>query len=80
MASDPRIPKRSYTKEVNHPYRSHLYRYDNEEGKLRFIVERTNAWFKSFRRLRNHFDYHVASFESWLYLAIIIVCVRRLIL
>ena len=54
----PNIPKRSYTKEINHPYRFHLYRYDPEEGKHRFIIERTNAWFKSFRRLRNRFDYH----------------------
>jgi transposase len=76
----PRIPKRSYTKEGKDPYRSHMYRYDKEEAKYRFIVERTNAWFKSFRRLRNRFDYHAASFESWLYLAIIIVCVRRLVL
>ena len=76
----PRIPKRLYTTEGKDPYRSHMYRYDPEEGKYRFIVERTNAWFKSFRRLRNRFDYHAASFESWLYLAIIIVCVRRLVL
>ena len=76
----PRIPKRLYTTEGKDPYRSHMYRYDPEEGKYRFIVERTNAWFQSFRRLRNRFDYHTASFESWLYLAIIIVCVRRLVL
>ena len=77
----PNIPKRSTTKEDKiDPYRFHLYRYDPEEGKHRFIVERTNAWFKSFRRLRNRFDYHIASFESFLYLAIIIICVRRLVL
>ena len=76
----PRIPKRSYTTEGKDPYRAHMYRYDKEEAKYRFIVERTNAWFKSFRRLRNRFDYHAASFESWLYLAIIIICVRRLVL
>jgi transposase len=76
----PNIPKRSYTQERNHPYKFHLYRYEREEGKHRFIIERTNAWFKSFRRLRNRFDYHIASFEAFLYLAIIIICVRRLVL
>jgi transposase len=76
----PNIPKRSYTQEGNHPYKFHLYRYDAEEAKHRFIIERTNAWFKSFRRLRNRFDYHIASFEAFVYLAIIIICVRRLIL
>ena len=76
----PNIQKRSNTKEGRDPYRFHMYRYDKEEAKHRFIVERTNAWFKSFRRLRNRFDYHIASFESFLYLAIIIICVRRLAL
>ena len=58
----------------------HLYQYDTEEGQHRFIVERTNAWLKSFRRLRNRFDYQIASFEAFLYLTIIIICVRRLVL
>jgi transposase len=76
----PNIPKRFYTKEREHPYKFHLYRYNTEEAKHRFIVERTNAWFKSFRRLRYRFDYHIASFEAFLYLAIIIICDRRLVL
>jgi transposase len=74
----PYVPKRSYTKERARDF--HLYRYDKEEGKNRFIVERTNAWFKSFRRLRNRFDYTAASFEAFLYLAILVICVRRLVL
>jgi transposase len=57
-----------------------IFKTRSEEGKHRFIVERTNAWFKSFRRFRNRFDYHIASFEAFLYLAIIIICVRRLVL
>jgi putative transposase len=76
----PNIPKRSYTKEGKDPYRSHMYRYDKEIAKNRFIVERTNAWLKGFRRLRCRFDYQTASFEAFLYLAIIIICVRRLVL
>jgi transposase len=76
----PNIQKRSNTKEGKDQYRNHMYRYDKEEAKHQFIVERTNAWFKSFRRLRHRFDYHIASFESFLFLAIIIICVRRLVL
>jgi transposase len=76
----PNIPKRFSMKEREHPYKDHLSRYETEEAKHRFIVERTNAWFKSFRRLRNRFDYQMASFEAFLYLAIIIMCVRRLVL
>lgn len=76
----PNIPKRSCTKTGKGPYAFHMYSYDADIGKQRFIVERTNAWLKSFRRLRNRFDYQTASFEAFLYLAIIIICVRRLIL
>jgi transposase len=65
---------------LNVGYRSHMYRYDKEIAKNRFIVERTNAWLKGFRRLRCRFDYQTASFEAFLYLAIIIICVRRLVL
>jgi len=74
----PYVPKRSSTKERARDF--HLYRYDKEEAKNRFIVERTNAWFKSFRRLRNRFDYTAASFEAFLYLAILVICVRRLVM
>jgi transposase len=77
----PNIPKRSYTKEANDrdPYSSHFYRYDEDIGKARFIVERTNGWLKSFRRIRNRFDYQAASYEAFLYLAILVIYVRRLI-
>jgi transposase len=39
------------------------YLYDKLKGKKRFVVERTNAWLKSFRRLRMRFDYKAASFD-----------------
>lgn len=73
----PHIPKR---KTVNvKPKWSWYYLYDQEKGKKRYVIERTNAWLKSFRRLRMRFDYKAASFEAFLYLAIIIICVRRLL-
>ena len=55
------------------------YLYDKLQGKKRFVVERTNAWVKSFKRLRFRFDYKASSFEAFLYLAIIVICVRRLL-
>lgn len=72
----PCIPKRSCTK----IRQKHLwyYLYDKMKGKKRFVVERTNAWLKSFRRLRMRFDYKASSFEAFLYLAIIVICVRKL--
>lgn len=73
----PYIPKRRTTKVRE----KHLwyYWYDKFKGKKRFVVERSNAWIKSFRRLRMRFDYKASSFEAFLYLAIIVICVRKLL-
>jgi putative transposase len=74
--SMPNIPKRKTTKVRD----KHIwyYIYHKEKGKLRFVVERTNAWLKSFRRLRMRFDYKASSFEAFLYLAILVLCIRKL--
>lgn len=53
--------------------------YNIPLGKMRFKVERTNAWIKSFRRLRFRFDYTLASFQALTYLALIVICIRKLI-
>ena len=45
----------------------------------RFTVERTNAWTKSFRRLRFRFDYSILSFTAFLNLAFVVICVRKLL-
>ena len=44
----------------------------------RFVVERTNAWTKSFRRLRFRFDYTILSFTAFLNLAFVVICTRKL--
>ena len=53
--------------------------YNIPLGKMRFKVERTNAWIKSFRRLRFRFDYTLASFQALTYLGLIVICIRKLI-
>ncbi len=53
--------------------------YNIPLGKMRFKVERTNAWIKSFRRLRFRFDYTLASFQALTYLGLIVICLRKLI-
>lgn len=74
----PNIPKRACTKgDDDNTFLYYLY--DKLKGKKRFVVERTNAWVKSFKRLRFRFDYKASSFEAFLYLAIIVICVRRLL-
>lgn len=53
--------------------------YNIPLGKMRFKIERTNAWIKSFRRLHFRFDYTLASFQALTYLALIVICLRKLI-
>lgn len=56
------------------------YRRKNQgSNRQRFVVERTNAWTKSFRRLRFRFDYTAVSFTAFLNLAFCVLCVRKLI-
>jgi transposase len=74
----PNIPKRSCTK-GDADATLWLYMYNKIAGKKRYVIERTNAWLKSFRRVRTRFDYKAESFEAFLYLAIIVICVRRLL-
>ena len=53
--------------------------YNIPLGKMRFKIERTNAWIKSFRRLHFRFDTTFASFQALTYLALIVICLRKLI-
>lgn len=53
--------------------------YDQQLGKHRFVVERSNAWFKSFRRIHFRYDYTIVSFRALVLLACLVIGVRRLI-
>ncbi len=52
---------------------------NQKSNSKRYVVERTNAWTKSFRRLRFRFDYSILSFTAFLNLAFCVICVRKLI-
>lgn len=52
---------------------------NQKSNNKRYVVERTNAWTKSFRRLRFRFDYSMLSFTAFLNLAFCVMCVRKLI-
>lgn len=60
--------------------RGELIQRKEKSHSKRFVVERTNAWTKSFRRLRFRFDYSLMSFTAFLNLAFVVICVRKLIL
>ncbi len=53
--------------------------YDPVLGRSRYAVERTNAWMKSFRRIHFRFDRTLPMFRSWVQLACIVICLRRLL-
>lgn len=69
----PNIPNR------NIKNREKQKNYNVPLGKMRFKIERTNAWIKSFRRLHFRFDVTLASFQAFTYLALIVICLRKLI-
>ena len=73
----PFIPRRKRGK-IKQKYQL-LYLTNIPLQKKRFVIERTNAWLKNFRRLRMRFDYTLLSFIAFVYLAILVICVRRLI-
>jgi transposase len=68
------IPERQYQRRRK---RGRPPRYDSALGKTRFIVERTNSWLKSFRRIHFRFDRSLMMFEAWVLLACIVICLRR---
>lgn len=70
---EPNIPQRNIK---NREKQGH---YNIPLGKMRFKIERTNGWIKSFRRVHFRFDYTLASFKAFTYLALIVICVRKLI-
>jgi len=56
-----------------------LYAEDAVLQRKRYVVERTLSWLKGFRRLRYRVDRTAASFHAFVYLAVLVLCVRRLI-
>ena len=55
-----------------------LYAEDAALQRKRYVVERTVGWLKGFRRLRYRVDRTAASFHAFVYLAVLVLCVRRL--
>ena len=55
-----------------------LYAEDAALQRKRYVVERTLSWLKGFRRVRYRVDRTAVSFQAFVYLAILVICVRRL--
>jgi len=52
------------------------FRFDKEKYQVRFLVERTNAWLKSFWRIRLRREHKPAMYKAFVYLALIIILIR----
>lgn len=53
------------------------FKFDEKIYKLRFWLERTNGWLKSFRSLVLRRQFHPAMFKALVYLALIIILIRN---
>lgn len=49
---------------------------DKEKYRIRFQIERLNAWLKNFWRIRIRREYRSAMFKAFVYLALIIILIR----
>jgi transposase len=56
-----------------------LYTENPALQKKHYVAERTLGWLKGFRRLRYRVDRTAASFHAFVYLAVLVLCVLRLI-
>jgi transposase len=55
------------------------YPSDPQLAKKRFVVERFHAWMKGNRRVRMRYDYTLCSFQAFVYLSAIVLCIRQIV-
>src|SRR3972149_1218943 len=53
------------------------FSFNKEKYKVRFLVERLNAWLKYFWRIRIRREYKPAMYKAFVYLALIIILLRQ---
>jgi hypothetical protein len=54
------------------------YLLDEELYKERYSIERTNAWMDSYKSLLNRFDVTVSSWQSFNYIAFIVILFKKI--
>lgn len=55
----------------------HEYLLDDKLYQQRYSIERTNAWIDSYRSLLNRFDFTYSSWESFNYIAFIVILLKK---
>lgn len=72
----PYIPKRRKKGEQEEPsYNNTIQQF----YATRWIVERTNAWLQNYRRITVRWDRFADSYEAFIELACILICLRRVL-
>lgn len=83
LGINPDIPEKedylTFREKVNLMSKGGYKRKHQHSNPKRFVIERTFAWTKSFRRLKFRFDYSLRSFTAFLNLAFVVICVRNLL-
>ncbi len=70
----PKIPKRDMKRDGSvDTYNHKVQPYYHD----RWIIERTNAWLQNYRRITVRWDYYADSYEAFLEIACILICLRR---
>lgn len=67
-----KMRRRDYTRK-----RGPKFKFEASKYKVRFLIERTNAWLKNFWRIRIRRDRHPAMYKAFVYLGLIIVLIRN---
>lgn len=71
-----KIPKRRKPGQKAQPsYNKHIEPY----YRTRWIVERTNAWLLNYRRITVRWDRNADSYEAFIELACMLICLRRVL-
>ena len=70
-----RIPKRKKKGGTEPSYNKRIEGY----YKTRWIVERTNAWLQNYRRITVRWDYYADSYEAFIEIACMMICLRRVL-
>lgn len=72
----PYIPKRRKQRALKEP----LYNKTIQQFyATRWIVERTNAWLQNYRRITVRWDRFADSYEAFIELACVLICLRRVL-
>jgi len=52
------------------------FQLNDQQYRVRFLIEKTFAWMENFKRCKYRVDYRLSSYKAFVYLALLIVLIR----